>query len=688
MNDETGETVGDRESNLSVCMIVKDEEADIKACLESVKEVADELVILDTGSKDRTVEIAGEMGAHIFSARWESDFAKARNQCLSHARGYWVLFIDADERLTPESIAPLRREVSTRPAGPVVYAVKFLNITDKNTVSSTHCAPRLFVRASEVTFIGKLHEQICTVDNRKMIPSILREDITIMHHGYQKSTMESRKKSERNESILTEMIQEDPESWYPHFTYGRHILTLETTDDRCREAIRHLRKADSCAAASGDTHTHSSICYYMASAYLRLKEPEKAIELLRKALLLNDASSDIYHTLGKAYSELSQWDMAIESFSRAVKEDQIDRQSGLRVHAAEISQWIAYFEIGCIYAMQLCEHLKALEYFRKAEAYIHSSPLIAVKIFNSLLEMGDRDNAECYIYKLRNLFPDFNECLPEHELFEYFMEHDGREAAIAFARRYVEKMQSKCSLQFLRLCGYALQSNGDYEEALFIYSYAAAVTGIITEDLYTAQGHCYLKMKRFQEGIDCLQKGRQAFPESCALDNNIAALYMEAGDYGKALFHASEALRKKPEYPVTRFNLAKIEYNLRHYSEALSHLDTLKSEKKFCTDALFLSAVIYHELREYNSSIQILNTIIESRPGHLEAYRYLIMNFRAAGNAAVADSLEKALKTVVAIAQGSTMAAFLSGTIDEKPEAEQSEIRKSSDRKNEIILPI
>lgn len=688
MNDPHGETVKDGKIDLSICMIVKNEEADIRACIESVREVAGEIVILDTGSTDGTVEIAGEMGAHVFSARWENDFAKARNQCLSHARGYWVLFIDADERLAKESCIPLRNEASTRPGRPIVFAVKFFNMTDKNTVSSVHCAPRLFVRLPQVTFIGKLHEQICYADTEDMIPSILREDIIIEHHGYKKSILNARNKSERNESILTEMIRENPEHWYPHFTYGRHILTLETTDDRYREAVEHLRKADSYAASSGENHAQSSICYYIANAHLKLREPEKAIELLKKALEMNDTSCDIHYSLGKAYSELAQWNRAIEFFSQAMKVDQIDRQSGLRVHVADISQWIAPFEIGCIYAMQLNDHMKALDFFRKAEVHIQSSPLIAVKLFNSFLHMGDHEKAAYYMYELRSLFPDFNECLPEHELFEYYIRHDGREAAIAFTRRYREKLQRNCSVIFLHICGDSMLNTGDYEEALSLYSFASAIADNNNENLFIAQGHCYLKMKRFNEGIECLEKGRQAFPESCAIDNNIASLYMETGDYGKALHYASGALRKNPEYPVTRFNLAKIEYNLKHYREALAHLDMLMTEKQFHVDALFLSAVIYFELRDHQHSIQILNTIIESQPGHLEAYRYLIMNFRAAGNEAVADLLEKALKTVVAIAQGSPMSTYLSGTIDENHSIEQMESLKSSEEKNEIILPI
>lgn len=654
MNDVHVETVKDRKIDLSVCMIVKDEEADIRACIESVREVADEIVILDTGSTDRTVEIARGMGAHVFSAEWENDFARARNQCLAHAGGAWVLFIDADERLTAESRIPLRNEAANRPGGPVVYAVKFLNMTEADKISYVHCAARLFLRLPQVSFTGKLHEQIWDSERKALIPATLRGDIAIEHHGYKMSIFNEKNKTERNEKILRDMIQEDPDRWYSHFIYGRQIVTNDSSDERYRDAIEHLGRAIVCSEATGELFTHSSIYYYMANAHLKLREPEKAIGLMRKSLEMNDTGCDIYFTLGTAYAELKKWDKAIEFFKKAIKDDHIDMQSQLRAHRMDISQWRASLEIGSIYVIQLNDRQKAMDYLKKAELYMDTSPFIAVKLFATFLKICNPEKAAYYMYELRSHFPDYHECLPEHELFEYYMEHEGREDAINFTRRYREKLRKNSSVQFLRLCGDALLNTGEYEEALSLYSYVSDIIDKKTEDMFILQGHCYLKMKRFDEGIECLERGRLRFPDSGSIDNNIAALYMETGDFEKALHHATEALRKSPEYPAARFNLAKIEYNLRHYREALAHLDnldTLMTDNQFHDDGLFLSAVIYFDLKEHERSIQILNTIIESQPGHLEAYRYLIMNFRAAGNEAVADSLEKALSAITAIAK-------------------------------------
>ena len=93
---------------LSLSMIVRDEAAQIEACLRSVQGFADELVVVDTGSTDDTVARAQALGARVEQIPWPGDFAPARNQALQWVSGDWVLVLDADERLRPEAWAPLR----------------------------------------------------------------------------------------------------------------------------------------------------------------------------------------------------------------------------------------------------------------------------------------------------------------------------------------------------------------------------------------------------------------------------------------------------------------------------------------------------------------------------------------------------------------------------------------------------
>ena len=93
---------------LSLSMIVRDEAGQIEDCLKSAQGFVDEMVVVDTGSKDNTVALAEAAGARVEQIEWPGDFAPARNQALAMVQGDWVLVLDADERLKPEAWTPLR----------------------------------------------------------------------------------------------------------------------------------------------------------------------------------------------------------------------------------------------------------------------------------------------------------------------------------------------------------------------------------------------------------------------------------------------------------------------------------------------------------------------------------------------------------------------------------------------------
>ncbi len=95
---------------LSVCMIVRDEEKVLSRCLKSVEGIADELIVVDTGSKDNTITIAKDFDARVFHFEWCDDFAAARNESLKHATGDWILQIDADEELPASSVPPWEKQ--------------------------------------------------------------------------------------------------------------------------------------------------------------------------------------------------------------------------------------------------------------------------------------------------------------------------------------------------------------------------------------------------------------------------------------------------------------------------------------------------------------------------------------------------------------------------------------------------
>ncbi|WP_233476275.1 glycosyltransferase family 2 protein [Paenibacillus sonchi] len=116
-------------------MIVKDEEALLSRCLESVKGIADEIIIVDTGSTDRTKQIAENYGAKIYDYVWSNDFAAARNESLRHAAGKWILVLDADEYLGSNDhskwIEFLQKE---KPQAHLAYTLPVINFTGKKII--------------------------------------------------------------------------------------------------------------------------------------------------------------------------------------------------------------------------------------------------------------------------------------------------------------------------------------------------------------------------------------------------------------------------------------------------------------------------------------------------------------------------------------------------------------------------
>jgi tetratricopeptide (TPR) repeat protein len=194
---------------VSVCLIVKNEERLLPQCLRSVRELASQIIVIDTGSTDRTVEIAREMGAEVHAFAWCDDFSAARNAALEHATGDWILSIDADEELMPGQAAIIAREIKA--AGIMGYRLRLFDS------GKEHCGcsyvPRLFRNAPEIYFAGRIHEQAFgSVDVRCKQWGLSHElsQAGLLHHGYTGEVVASRNKSERNLRLLEQSLQESP----------------------------------------------------------------------------------------------------------------------------------------------------------------------------------------------------------------------------------------------------------------------------------------------------------------------------------------------------------------------------------------------------------------------------------------------------------------------------------------------
>lgn len=211
---------------LALTMIARNEEAVLGRCLESARNLVDEIILVDTGSTDDTKRIAHSFGAKVYDWTWNQNFADARNAAFEHASCDWNLVLDADECIINDCTADLRHFINQ---GDRIGKIKLLNRFldgDSNIVSFSQCfISRLF--PSWLRYEGSIHEQIISGLPRVIVP------VEVQHDGYMKP------KSDRNIPILQMEIERHPEDSYYHYQIAKEYRGIE---DHLK-AYQHLKKA-------------------------------------------------------------------------------------------------------------------------------------------------------------------------------------------------------------------------------------------------------------------------------------------------------------------------------------------------------------------------------------------------------------------------------------------------------------
>lgn len=216
--------------SLTLSMIVKNEEKYLKECLESVKNVVDEIVIVDTGSADATVEIAKSYGAAVYNFEWVNDFSAARNFALSKSSGDWILYLDADERLDANSIQEIKQLTGVKQK--IGYYCTILSIDQENGRDNYIRYVRLFANYPGIRFYGKVHEQIeQSLLNEGL--ALIQSKVLIKHVGYNVSLEEKQLKAKRNLFLLLEEY-EAGKSAYHAFQLGLTYSVLRDNENAAK----------------------------------------------------------------------------------------------------------------------------------------------------------------------------------------------------------------------------------------------------------------------------------------------------------------------------------------------------------------------------------------------------------------------------------------------------------------------
>ncbi len=286
---------------LSVCMIVRDESRDVGDCLESIKGIADEIIVVDTGSIDNTKEVVSAYTDLIYDFKWVDDFSAARNYSLSKATGKWVMWMDADDVLqNPEAVKK-------------VLVDKF-DVYNFNIIygGDIFCHARLFRNNFNVKFAGRVHEYPI-IDG---LPFLEKTDINVIHKT-EKMMDRPINRSERNLSLLKQELAADSNNTRALFYMGNTLRELGQYEEAKKVYERYLTFDTWCDEKWMARKNIGFINLIQGHYRTAMLEFEKAIEI-------DDRWAESYYYIGESYFHRGMWEKCIQWMLKALDKDMPD----------------------------------------------------------------------------------------------------------------------------------------------------------------------------------------------------------------------------------------------------------------------------------------------------------------------------------------------------------------------------
>lgn len=216
---------------ISVCIIAKNEEKYIEECLKKLQPYGFEIVVTDTGSTDRTREIAEQYADKVADFVWINDFAAARNFCAAQASNNWILALDCDEYMESVDTRILRILMQKKPKEVGIIRLRNLQLRDNDELGySLDDLPRLYNR-NYYKYDKPIHEQIVPLSGDTDVLEGFLMPMEVIHHGYIVKGEDMEKKQLRNLEILYAALEKEPDNPYYYFQIGCSLQVLKKLDE-------------------------------------------------------------------------------------------------------------------------------------------------------------------------------------------------------------------------------------------------------------------------------------------------------------------------------------------------------------------------------------------------------------------------------------------------------------------------
>lgn len=308
---------------ISQCIIAKNEENNIEYCLSHLKSVVDEQIVVDTGSTDRTVEIAEKLGAKVFHFEWVDDFSAARNFALDKAKGDWVIFLDCDEYFADSSIPLIKKNIKEIDRKKNINAIQsqLINIDkEKNVISvAKNTSPRIFKNKKNLRYRNRIHEHLVDFSIEKSGSAVVfanaTEDLKILHTGYDKGVFVEKNKSARNFFMLKRELDQNPEDTLLNFYMSKSLYTIRVFSESLKYSQQALKYANETKDSKLYPVIYSQILYTMNAMQVQYDEIR---EMFEEAVFKYPKYPDYYRVMGLVEMRCGRVQEATEMLEKCI----------------------------------------------------------------------------------------------------------------------------------------------------------------------------------------------------------------------------------------------------------------------------------------------------------------------------------------------------------------------------------
>lgn len=367
---------------ISQCMIVKNEEKTIERALSWGKGIVSEQIVVDTGSTDRTVEIAEAMGAKVYHFQWIDDFAAAKNFAIDQANYEWIAFLDADEYFTEEGARFLLHAIrQLHPLGKESILTAWVNLENDGAIATVGTQRRIFRNIPTLRYQGRIHEAINSLDGHKVPTVDMVEELSIFHTGY--GAEENKKKSGRNLRLIKLELKDHPDSYEMWGYMGQEYVAAQ----QWKEAEQAFRKAVSFIPEymKGIYDATSSITHLRLLEVLNIlpTEPEVFMEAYRQARESWPEEADYDYQAGQYFVSRNDWGRGEQHLRQALELlEQYGHAGKSMVLAGQVQKAYELLAVCCYNNGNLADCIRFTTALLKESPYLMSTLVIMLRAFS------------------------------------------------------------------------------------------------------------------------------------------------------------------------------------------------------------------------------------------------------------------------------------------------------------------